>query len=92
MRFLKFLLPLLASTLCFAAQPDRIAGPIDSSQMIALQNHVSPFVQPRYEQGLIDSSTPLRITMLFTPTAAQRGALQKLLADQQDPKSANFHK
>jgi subtilase family serine protease len=92
MRFWKFLLPLLASTLCFAAQPDRIAGPIDSSQMVALQNHVSPFVQPRYEQGLIDSSTPLRITMLFTPTAAQRGALQKLLADQQDPKSSSFHK
>lgn len=92
MRFLKFLLPLLTSTLCFAAQPDRIAGPIDSSQMVALQNHVSPFVQPRYELGLIDSSTSLRITMLFTPTAGQHGALQKLLADQQNPKSANFHK
>jgi subtilase family serine protease len=92
MRFWKFLLPLLASTLCFAAQPDRIAGPIDSSQMVALQNHVSPFAQSRYEKGLLDSSTPLRVTMLFTPTAAQQSALQKLLADQQDPKSASFHK
>jgi subtilase family serine protease len=92
MRFWKFALPLLTSTLCFAAQPDRIAGPIDSSQMVALQNHVSPLAHPRYEQGLIDSSTPLRVTMLFTPTAAQHNALQKLLADQQDPKSANFHK
>ena len=92
MRFWKFLLPLLATTLCFAAQPDRIAGPIDSSQMVALPNHVSPLAQSRYDQGLIDSSTPLRITMLFTPTAAQQSARQKLLADQQDPKSASFHK
>jgi subtilase family serine protease len=92
MRFWKFLLPLLASTLCFAAQPDRIAGPIDSSQMVALPNHVSLFAQSRYEEGLIDSSTQLRVTMLFTPTAAQQSALQKLLADQQDPKSASFHK
>jgi hypothetical protein len=92
MRFWKFLLPLLISTLCLAAQQDRITSPIDSSQMFALQNHVSPLAHPRYEQGLIDSSTPLRVTMLFTPTAAQNSALQKLLADQQDPKSANFHK
>jgi len=60
--------------------------------MVALQNHVSPLAQPRDERGLIDSSTPLRVTILFTPTAAQHSALQKLLADQQDPKSSNFHK
>jgi hypothetical protein len=92
MRFWKFLLPLLISTLCFAAQPDRITGPIDSSQMVAVPSHVSPLAQPLYEKGLLDSATPLRITMLFTPTAAQHSALQKLLADQQDPKSASFHK
>ncbi len=92
MRFWKSLLPLLVSTLCFATQPDRITGPIDSSQMVALQNHISPLAQSRYEKGLIDSSTALRVTMLFTPTAAQHSALQKLLADQQDPKSASFHK
>jgi subtilase family serine protease len=92
MRFLKFLLPLLISTLCFAAQPDRIAGPIDSSQMVAVPNHVSPLAQPLYEKGLLDSSTPLRVTMLFTPTADQQTALQKLLADQQNPKSPSFHK
>jgi hypothetical protein len=92
MRFLKVLLPLVASTLCFAAQSDRIAGTIDSGQMVMLRNHVSPLAQPRYEQGLIDSSYRLSITMLFTPTALQQAALQKLLAEQQDPKSVNFHK
>ncbi|HWY20381.1 MAG TPA: protease pro-enzyme activation domain-containing protein [Candidatus Acidoferrum sp.] len=92
MRSWKFLVLFLASTLSFASQPDRIAGTIDSSQMVALQNHVSPLAQSRYEQGLIESSYPLSVTMLFTPTAAQHAALQTLLADQQDPKSVNFHK
>ncbi len=93
MRSWKFVLPLfLASTLCVAAQSDRITGPIDASRMVVLQNHVSPLAQPRYEKGLIDPSTPLRVTMLFSPTPAQRSALQELLAEQQDIKSANFHK
>jgi hypothetical protein len=92
MRSLKLLLPLLASTLCFAGQADRITGPIDSSQMVALQNHVSPLAQSKYEQGLIDPSRPLNVTMMFTPTAAQQAALGELLEEQQDPGSANFHR
>ncbi|MGA9389066.1 MAG: protease pro-enzyme activation domain-containing protein [Candidatus Sulfotelmatobacter sp.] len=91
MRFWKFLLPLLASSLCFAAPPDRITGPIDSSQMVMLRNHVSPFAQSRNDQGLIEPGYSLNITMLFTQTPAQQAALQKLLADQQNPKSAKFH-
>jgi hypothetical protein len=92
MRAWKLLLSLLASTLCFAQQPDRIAAPINSAQMVALQNHVSPLAQSRYELGLIDPSSPLNVTMLFTHTAVQQGQLQKLLQEQQDPKSANFHR
>ena len=91
MRFWKCLLPLLATTLCFAQQ-DRIAGPIDSSQMVTLPGHVSLLAQPQHEKGLIDSSTLLRVTALFSPTAAQHVALEQLLAEQQDTKSANFHK
>ncbi|MFZ0868179.1 MAG: protease pro-enzyme activation domain-containing protein [Candidatus Sulfotelmatobacter sp.] len=92
MRSLKLLLPLLASTVCFAGQTDRIPGAIDSSEMVTLQNHVSPFAQLRYEQGLIEPSRPLNVTMMFTHTAEQQGALQKLLGEQQDPESANFHR
>jgi hypothetical protein len=92
MRSWKLLLPLLASTLCLAQQPDRIAATIDSSHMVALQNHVSPFAQSRYEQGLIDPSRPLNVTMMFTPTVAQQAALRELLEKQQDPASANFHR
>ncbi len=92
MRPWKFLLPLLATSLCFAAQPDRIAGVINGGQMVALQNHVSPFAQPQNDQGAIDPSFQLRVTMLFTRTPEQQSALEELLAQQQDRKSPNFHK
>ncbi len=92
MRSWKLLLPLLASTLCFAQQPDRITTAIDSSHMVTLQNHVPPLAQSRYEQGLIDPSRPLNVSMLFTPTAGQQAALRELLEEQQNPESANFHR
>src|SRR5580704_9889930 len=91
MRSWKLLLPLLASTLCLAQQPDRIAT-IDSNHMVALQNHISPLAQSRYEQGLIDPFRPLNVTMMFTPTTAQQAALRELIEEQQDPGSASFHR
>jgi subtilase family serine protease len=60
--------------------------------MVALPKHVSPFVQARYAQGPIDPARRLNVTMMFVHTAAQQSALQQLLAEQQDPKSENFHK
>jgi len=93
MRSLKLLLPLLASTLCFAGQADRITGPINSRQMVALPGHADPRALPQYDQGPIDASFKFGyVTMLFKPSAAQARALDVLLAQQQDPKSPNYHK
>src|SRR5271156_4264598 len=93
MRSWKFLLPLLASSLCFAAQPDRIAGTINSSQVVALAKSLHPKAQARYDQGLVDPSLKLSyVTMLMSPSASQQRALAQLLAQQQDPRSANYHK
>ncbi|MGA8271846.1 MAG: protease pro-enzyme activation domain-containing protein [Candidatus Sulfotelmatobacter sp.] len=93
MRSWKFLLPLLASSLCFAAQPDRIAGTINSSQVVALAKSLHPKAQPQYDQGLVDPSLKLSyVTMLMAPSPTQQRALTQLLAQQQDPKSANYHK
>jgi subtilase family serine protease len=93
MRSLKLLLPLLASTLCFAGQADRINGPIDSSQMIRLPGHADPRALPQYDQGSIEPSFKFGyVTMLFTPSAAQTKALDEFLVEQQDPASPNYHK
>jgi subtilase family serine protease len=93
MRSWKLLLPLLASTLCFAQQPDRITGPIDSSQMVALTGNVHGFGQPRSDLGRTDGSRVLYgVTLAFRPSAAQQAALDNLLAQQQDRSSPNYHK
>jgi hypothetical protein len=93
MRSLKLLLPLLASTLCFAGQADRINGPIDSSQMIALPGHADPKAQPQYDQGPIEPSFQFgRVTLVMAPSPSQQVALNLLLAQQQDRSSPNYHK
>ncbi len=97
MRFWKLLLPLLASSLssslCLAAQPDRITGPIDSSQRVVVQGNVHGLAQSRFDIGRADGSKLMNgVTLAFRPSAAQQLALANLLAQQQDRSSPNFHK
>jgi subtilase family serine protease len=93
MRSWKFLLPLLASTLCFAQQPDRITGPIDSSQMVTLPGHVNRHASPQYDQGPVEPSRQLGyVTLIMAPSPGQQAALDQLLALQQDRSSPDYHK
>jgi hypothetical protein len=96
MRIAKCLLPALLTTafsiLSFAATPDRISGPIDPTKLVELKGHVIPLARPEFDQGPVESSHAMHVTMLFLPSAAQQQALNKLLAEQQDPTSPNFHK
>ncbi len=92
MRSLKLLLPLVASTLCFA-QADRIPGPIDSSQMVTLPGHADRLAQPQYDQGPVEPSFQFgRVTLEMAPSPSQQVALNLLLAQQQDRSSPNYHK
>jgi hypothetical protein len=93
MRSWKWLLPLLASTVCFAQQPDRIAAAIDSSQMVALAGKGGGLIHPGFDVGRADGSKLLYgISLAFRPSAAQQADLNNLLAQQQDPSSPNYHK
>jgi subtilase family serine protease len=93
MRSWKFLLPLLVSTLCFAAQPDRIAGAIDAHTKVALAQSLHAKAQPRYDQGPVAPSFELSyMTLVMAPSAAQQKALHLLLTQQQDRTSPNYHK
>ncbi len=93
MRSLKLLLPLLASTLCFAGQADRITRPIDSSQMVTLPGHADRRAQPQYDQGPVEPSFQFgRVTLVMAPSPSQQVALNLLLAQQQDRSSPNYHK
>jgi subtilase family serine protease len=93
--FIFFTLYLLVATLsvtAWAAQPDRIVTPIDNQQTVVLKGSVHPRAQPQFDQGPVNPSMKLgRITLQVSPSPEQQAALDKLLAEQQDPASPNYH-
>jgi subtilase family serine protease len=84
---------LILSTFCFAASPDRIPGSIVTRQTIRLAGNVPIQARAEFDQGAVDPSFQLSyITLLTVPSPAQQRALDKLLNDQQSPRSASYHK
>ncbi|MBZ5664477.1 MAG: hypothetical protein LAO30_07720 [Acidobacteriia bacterium] len=83
----------LLSTFSFAAAPDRIAGPVVARQFIQLPASVPYKAQPQYDRGAVDPSLKLsNMTLLTVPSASQQRAISRLLAQQQDPRSTQYHK
>jgi subtilase family serine protease len=83
---------LILSTLGFAAAPDRITGAIVSSRTVALAKSHHRKAGPQYDLGPVDPSRQLSyITLLMKPSVGQQKALDRLLAQQQDPKSPHYH-
>lgn len=83
---------LIFSTLSFAAAPDRITGPVVSAEGARLGSGVPMQARRGTDEGAVDASLKLNyMTLVTVPTAAQRKALNKLLADQQNPHSASYH-
>lgn len=93
MRSWKLLVLLFAPTLCFAAQADRISGPIDSNQKIALADNIHPLAKPEYDQGPVEPTLQFSsVTVVMAPSPSQQAALDQLLAQQQDRTSPNYHR
>ena len=93
-RILRFVisLSLFAST-AWAVQPDRITGAIDSARTVVLKDSVPPRAQAQFDRGPVDSKMKVGyITLQFALSDAQQAALNKLLAEQQDPDSPNYHR
>ncbi len=83
----------VCTALSFAAAPDRITGSIGSGQMVELARSLHPRVEPQYDQGAVDPQSRFGyVTLLTSPSASQQRALDKLMADQQNPSSSNYHK
>jgi subtilase family serine protease len=93
MRSWKLVVLLLAPSLAFAAQADRIAGPVDSGRKTALADSIHPLASPEYDQGVVEPTLPFSsVTLVMAPTPSQQTALEQLLAEQQDRTSPNYHK
>ena len=84
---------ILFARLALAIQSDRLAGPLDSGQMTILHGNMHGMARPEFDLGRTDASKLLGgISMAFTPSPAQQEALDKLLADQQNPASPSYHR
>jgi len=74
------------------AQQNRITAPVDRVQKIALKGNISPNANPRFDAGRVDPSMKLdHLTIMFKPSVAQQADLDRLLAEQQDRSSRNYH-
>ena len=83
---------ILCSTFAFSAPPGRITRPIDTRQTVTLTGHVSPRAVATYDQGEADPALELdHVMLMFKPSASQQADLDRLLSDQQNPSSPNFH-
>ena len=71
---------------------NRIAQAIDDRETVVLQGNVRPLLRKATDEGRMDGGTRLQISMSFKKTSEQEAALEALLAEQQDPHSANYHK
>jgi subtilase family serine protease len=98
MRIVKLCLPAvliasLFSSSSYAAVQNRIASSLTNGQTVTLRGSVHRRALPQFDQGPVDPAMRMgTITLMTSPTAAQQRALTHLLAQQQDPKSANYHK
>ena len=70
---------------------NRISPAIDERETVVLQGNVRPLLSKATDEGRMDGGTRLQISMSFKKTPEQEAALEKLLAEQQDPHSANYH-
>lgn len=98
MRRFGMLLPLFAfatlfTTLSFAVQHDRIAGAIDSGQVVSLRGNVHGLARPEFDLGRADGGMVIKSASLaFRPSPDQQREIEELLKQQRDPSSPNYHK
>ena len=90
----------LIFTLLFALQPTfasaapkaRVTAPVNNARRVRLTGHLHPLGVNESDAGPVDSSEILpALTMTLRPSDEQEAALEKLLEEQQDPASPNYH-
>src|SRR5450755_3867633 len=75
-----------------AAQP-RITQAIEESQLTVLRGNTHPLAQPRFDQGPAPTGLAMnRMLLVLHRSPEQEATLKKLLDDQQDKSSPNYHK
>ncbi len=90
---LMFAVVLLLGGASFGQLPDRIAANFSSTETAPLKGSLHPLARAEFDQGRVSAGTKVPyMTLVFSPSAAQQAALTALLAAQQNPASASYHK
>jgi subtilase family serine protease len=90
--FLTFVI-LLSGFAASAAPPNRITNRIDASRTRAIAGSVHRLAQSQFDRGAVDPQTRMNdLVLMIKPSRAQQAGIDQLLADQQNPSSAQFHK
>lgn len=91
---IRFVIPACAiSSYALLAQPVRLAHGIDDTRTAILPGSLHPRAQARYDRGPEDPSRNLFfITLMLKPSAAQQAALERLIEEQQDRSSPDYHR
>jgi hypothetical protein len=75
------------------AQQDRLVQPLDFGRTVALRGHVAPLIRTATDAGPVEPGFTLGyVSLMLKQTAAQQAELAQLLAAQQDPASASYHR
>ena len=70
-----------------------ITQAVDESQLTTLKRNTHPLAKPEFDLGTAPATLPMaRMLLVLKRSAEQQTALAKLLDDQQDKGSSNYHK
>src|SRR5258708_40004710 len=70
-----------------------IAQPIDETQLTVLKGNTHPLARPEFDLGTAPATLPMnRMLLVLKRSPEQESSLRKLLDDQQDKGSPNYHK
>jgi pro-kumamolisin-like protein/Big-like domain-containing protein len=85
--------PTLAPTTASNYVPPLITQPVDETRVTTLKGNTHPLARPQFDIGGAPANLPMdRMLLVLKRTPEQQAALTKLLHDQQDVNSPNYHK
>jgi subtilase family serine protease len=66
--------------------------PIDPTQSEAVKGSAHPLARPEFDRGRINSDQPISGALVFRLSPAEQADLDRLLRDQQNPSSPDYHR
>jgi pro-kumamolisin-like protein len=70
-----------------------VTDAVEESRLATLKGNIHPLARPEFDLGTADGSLPMkRMLLVLKRSDAQETAMRKLLDDQQDKHSPNYHR